>query len=169
MLAAARPWLAVQVLQGAAHASRSLDARETPDRVLRARAAERGLAVHAEFATTEDVLSCFANLPRQAEIEFLLLTMDGIEAGPAAADGRHKRWAHGDLSAEEADAPAVMARYPAFYEHLVLARNRAWLPRIEDMLAAKADAFILVGTGHMVGPGSLTEILAAQGTDLTRV
>jgi uncharacterized protein YbaP (TraB family) len=168
-LAAARPWLAVQMLQGAANASRGLKPEHSPDGLLTARAAELGIPIRSEFPTTGDNLAAFASLPRDAEVQFLLWTLDSIEAGPAAADARQRRWAIGDLSLEEADAPAVQSRYPDFYAHLVIARNHGWVPRIQQLVETRTPALVLVGAGHMVGPESIPELLAAQGLPLERV
>jgi uncharacterized protein YbaP (TraB family) len=69
----------------------------------------------------------------------------------------------GKLTAEDvADHPEEM--------HLVLdQRNRNWMPQIESMLAAKRTTFITVGAAHLVGPGSVMEMLCKRGWKVQRI
>jgi len=55
------------------------------------------------------------------------------------------------------------ADYPAFYEHLVVGRNRAWVGRIQEMMREGAAAFVVVGTGHLVGSEGLPVLLERAG------
>jgi hypothetical protein len=58
--------------------------------------------------------------------------------------------------------------YPAYLDALLGKRNRAWVPRLEELHGA-GGAFIAVGAGHLVGPGNLLDLLAARGFAITRV
>jgi uncharacterized protein YbaP (TraB family) len=53
-------------------------------------------------------------------------------------------------------------------DDLVLARNRAWLARLEPLMAA-GGAFVAVGAAHLRGPGSVVELLRDRGFQVTRV
>ena len=46
-------------------------------------------------------------------------------------------------------------------------RNARWVPAIEELMADRA--FIAVGVSHLVGPGSLPDLLAARGHTVTRI
>ena len=48
-------------------------------------------------------------------------------------------------------------------------RNRNWMPQIESMLAAKKTTFITVGAAHLVGPGSVMEMLCKRGWKVQRI
>jgi uncharacterized protein YbaP (TraB family) len=48
-------------------------------------------------------------------------------------------------------------------------RNRAWLPQIENMLASKETTFVTVGVAHLVGSGSIVDMMCARGWKVERV
>jgi uncharacterized protein YbaP (TraB family) len=52
---------------------------------------------------------------------------------------------------------------------MVVARNRAWLPRVEELVRENARAFLLIGTGHLVGPGNLIDLLSERGFTPERI
>jgi len=56
---------------------------------------------------------------------------------------------------------------PAFYQSLVLDRNRRWIPRIESCLAT-GSCFVVVGAAHMVGSDGLIAMLRQKGYKITQ-
>jgi uncharacterized protein len=52
-------------------------------------------------------------------------------------------------------------------ERLLLARNRSWIPALEKAHAA-GGAFVAVGALHLVGAGSVVELLRARGFTVER-
>jgi uncharacterized protein len=52
-------------------------------------------------------------------------------------------------------------------ERLLLARNRAWIPALEKAHAA-GGAFVAVGALHLIGEGSVVELLRARGFTVER-
>jgi uncharacterized protein YbaP (TraB family) len=169
LLAPMRPWLAAQALRMASDARRGVDPTTAPESVFRTRASQARIPIRSEFATAAALMEFFGALPPQAEIDLLSLELDDITADVAAVRRRAELWLQGDLTYEEEHAAMVQRNYPALYEHGVVARNEAWLPRIEALLQSETPAFIVVGVGHMVGSGSLREQLSQAGIDLQRV
>jgi uncharacterized protein YbaP (TraB family) len=55
------------------------------------------------------------------------------------------------------------------YNVLITGRNERWTTRIEQMLADNDDALVVVGAGHLVGPGGVPALLAARGFEVDRV
>jgi uncharacterized protein YbaP (TraB family) len=55
------------------------------------------------------------------------------------------------------------------YDALITGRNERWTTRIEQMLAENDDALVVVGAGHLVGPGGVPALLAARGFGVERV
>jgi hypothetical protein len=60
------------------------------------------------------------------------------------------------------------AQFPALVKALLGDRNESWIPAIEE-LHAEGGGFVAVGAGHLVGPHSVLELLAARGFTVTRV
>lgn len=53
--------------------------------------------------------------------------------------------------------------YPEIYETLLVARNEAWLPKIEEFAKTPEKEFVLVGFAHLVGEDGLIEQLKNLG------
>jgi uncharacterized protein len=46
---------------------------------------------------------------------------------------------------------------------VLVARNRKWIPKIEALLKEDKNYLIIVGTGHLVGAGSVIDLLKKDG------
>ena len=64
---------------------------------------------------------------------------------------------------------AEFADYPDLYEKLIGARNRAWLPAIEELLAGDRDAMVVVGAMHLVADDGIIEMLRQKGYTVTQL
>jgi uncharacterized protein YbaP (TraB family) len=60
------------------------------------------------------------------------------------------------------------ADFVEFMKELALDRNASWIPEIEDM-AKKGDSFVAVGALHLLGDGSVVDLLGKDGWTVTRV
>jgi hypothetical protein len=163
LLAPLRPWLAAQLLKMALETQAGSVHEHSAEEVLAARARDCGIPVHSEFPTADAVFGMFAGFPRDAEVEYLRFTLDDVEDGPETFLRDARATSGGDLTAIETKAASMRERYPALHNELAVARNRAWVPRIQAMAAASTRAFIVVGAGHMVGADSVRELLAEAG------
>ena len=73
-------------------------------------------------------------------------------------------WRRGDMAGLEAVALEPMrAEMPSMVEELLLRRNRAWLPRLEALLADEPVELVVVGALHLAGEQGLLAELAARG------
>jgi hypothetical protein len=76
-------------------------------------------------------------------------------------------WTKGDLqklaSLEDAEAD------PKERALTLDTRNRAWLPKIEDMLKGSNTWFITVGALHLTGPNGVIGLLCARHWKVQRV
>jgi hypothetical protein len=55
-----------------------------------------------------------------------------------------------------------------FMKDLLFDRNASWIDEIEDM-GKKGDAFVAVGAMHLIGDGSVVDLLAKKGWKIERV
>jgi len=53
-------------------------------------------------------------------------------------------------------------------DELLLRRNASWIPAIEKMIAT-GDAFVAVGAAHLIGKGSVLDLLRQKGYTVSRV
>jgi uncharacterized protein YbaP (TraB family) len=60
------------------------------------------------------------------------------------------------------------AQFHTFIKALLADRNEAWIPVIEK-LHAEGGGFVAVGAGHLAGPHSVLDLLAARGYTITRL
>ena len=61
--------------------------------------------------------------------------------------------------------------YPRLYQRINVARNNAWVPKIEQRLTAPGtdDTLVVVGALHLLGPDGVVEKLRAKGYRVERV
>jgi uncharacterized protein YbaP (TraB family) len=58
---------------------------------------------------------------------------------------------------------------PELREVLLIERNRNWIPEIEKALATEHDVMFLVGAAHLVGEGSVVDLLREKGLEVTQL
>ena len=131
--------------------------------VLRKRASDAGALIRTEFDAPDGIFAYFASMPPEAELEYLRLTLDDVAAGPDTLRREAQATADGDVSPIERKTANMKMQYPALYDALVAARNRAWLPRMDTMITSRARGFIVVGSGHLVGEDGLLRLLESDG------
>ncbi len=58
---------------------------------------------------------------------------------------------------------------PKGFKAILTDRNQDWVPKIEQMFGDDDKEFVLVGVGHLVGEGSVIELLEAKGYQVTKL
>lgn len=158
-----RPWLAGQLLE-IVHRDRSgIDATADVHNVLLSLARDSGKAIRTELPDAEATLAFFANLGHAAEIDYLMWTLDRVAGQGTEIREQVAAWLVGDGSVVEAQVVEMQRTYPALYRRLIAERNRAWIPRIQEMLRQPGSTFVLVGDSHMPGEGGIPVLLARSG------
>ena len=122
------------------------------------------------FETVELQTAAFDDLSDAAQVEFL---MQAVEASPDSSAAQFARlvalWASGDDDGLGTFMSDEMAQ-PEVFESLLVARNRAWVPQIESLLAREGEtALVVVGAGHLVGRQSVVEMLREAGYTVDRL
>lgn len=73
-------------------------------------------------------------------------------------------WRSGDMAVFEQEALEPMASdFPKIYQALIVNRNNAWLPKIENMLKTEEVEMVLVGALHLAGDAGLLHLLRSKG------
>jgi len=123
----------------------------------------------AAFLETADFqISLFSSLV-DAEAETLLRQMldEMDELKPLATDMLNA-WRTGNDERLYQLVHKGFTDYPDLYEKIMLNRNRNWIPDLERLLGADQDVFVVVGAGHLVGPGSVVDLLRKRGYSIRR-
>ena len=142
----ARPWFVVMRL--ISHLARS--PRPSMDDALASAAHERGLRLEA-LESWEAQLSALASTVTPAD---LTRTIRARAAVACEMEALRVAYRGGD----EATLRRVLLQQGALLD----GRTRAWLPRIERLLADRG-AFVAVGLGHLLGDRGLPALLAQAG------
>ena len=110
----------------------------------------------------------FDLLPEDVQISMLYETALMMDESTAMLDHLVDEWAEGDvegLAALGAD-PDGVGMSDAAYQAILVTRNKAWVPQIEEMLETPGTVFIAVGAAHFAGPDSVITMLRDKGYDV---
>jgi uncharacterized protein YbaP (TraB family) len=157
-----RPWI-VEVTLTVALAQRSGATRGGG--VEQAIVADPNLAAQRRaFETVEQQVAMFADAPPREQAASLEQTLKEIEEDPSSYERLAKAWASSDLKALQAEAlDPLRKESPALFKRLVTDRNRAWIAQIVQRLNGSGHTVVVVGAGHLLGPGGLPQRLRAMG------
>ena len=72
-------------------------------------------------------------------------------------------WRKGGASSTEKAILEMKSQWPVLYKTMLADRNAAWLPHINEYLAAGSPVLVIVGLAHLHGPDGLLKQLAESG------
>jgi uncharacterized protein YbaP (TraB family) len=115
-----------------------------------------------------DQIALFDAMSMDAQAEYLLASLEQARDLPKEVDAMVRAWQRGDTAWFENQLKSELGRDPALYQSVLAARNRKWVPKIEALLNDDVNYLVIVGTGHLVGPGSVIELLRKDGIGATQ-
>jgi uncharacterized protein len=113
--------------------------------------------------TVHDQISLFQNMSMDTQAEYLLSSLEQAHDLPKDVASMVRAWQRGDAEWFENEMQSEFGRDPALYQSVLVARNRKWLPKIEALLNDDKNYLVIVGTGHLVGRGSVLDLLKKDG------
>jgi uncharacterized protein YbaP (TraB family) len=123
----------------------------------------------AALETVEYQLSIFDSLTRDAQIDYMMKTIEGSDDIKALLDAMMAEWLAGDADGLARLMNEDMAGEQALMERLLWQRNRAWADWVVERLDMPGTVFVAVGAGHLAGEKSVQADLAARGLTVSRV
>ena len=78
-------------------------------------------------------------------------------------------WRDGSLDELADSLMSDFDGYPGLYDALVASRNRNWVTQLEALMSPSTSRLVVVGALHLVGKGSVIELLESKGYRVTRV
>jgi uncharacterized protein len=107
-------------------------------------------------------LAMFDTLPPAAQDHMAIAAITARPEARSRARTMVSAWARGDRAALEAVVAEAIAKTPEIAEPVIHARNRLWAASVAQRLEQPGDVMLVVGAGHLVGPGSLIEELGKR-------
>jgi uncharacterized protein YbaP (TraB family) len=157
-----RPWLAdvtVGLLDMAPKGAGAADGVEQS-----VSAAAPPTARRQAFETAEQQIGFLADAPEADQLASLEDTLRQIEEEPDAYDRLLAAWLAGDLQALQTEGLEPMQKAsPDLFDRMITQRNQRWVEAISQRMAGSGETVVVVGAGHLVGPGGVPALLRARG------
>jgi uncharacterized protein YbaP (TraB family) len=122
----------------------------------------------AGLETVHDQIALFDALSMDAQADYLMSSLEEAHDLPKEVDAMVHAWQRGDTAWFADQLKSELGRDPALYQSVLVARNRKWVPKIEALLNDDKNYLVIVGTGHLVGQGSVIELLGKDGIIATQ-
>jgi uncharacterized protein YbaP (TraB family) len=117
----------------------------------------------AGLETVHDQIALFEALPIESQADYLVSSLEEAHDLPKEVNAMVHAWANGDTKWFAEQMKSELGRDPVLYESVLVARNRKWVPKIEALLNDDKNYLVIVGTGHLVGQGSVIALLKKDG------
>jgi hypothetical protein len=156
------PWFAAEAISQLQLTQLGFQAQSGVEMYFLARARADGKRI-AGLETLQDQLALFEGLSPNEQAEYLISSLEQARELPKDVDDMVRAWQRGDARWFDTQLKSELGRDPALYEAVLAARNRKWAPKIEALLNEDANTLVIVGTGHLVGRGSVLDLLRKDG------
>jgi uncharacterized protein YbaP (TraB family) len=117
----------------------------------------------AGLETVHDQIALFDAMSMDAQAEYLVTSLEQARDLPKDVDAMVRAWRSGDTAWFESQLKTELGRDPKLYQSVLVARNRKWVPKIEALLSDDRNYLVIVGTAHLVGQGSVLDLLKKDG------
>ena len=126
----------------------------------------------AGLETGAEQIAFLDGMGKQEQVQFLTEALGEAKQGSGETARLHNAWRAGDARLLWEDMGADMKKeYPRLYQRINVARNDAWVPKIEQRLTAPGtdDTLVVVGALHLLGPDGVVEKLRTKGYKVERI
>jgi uncharacterized protein YbaP (TraB family) len=113
--------------------------------------------------TVESQIQVFANLTPEQEVQYLVMILQQGSKVEESIDLLLNAWKTGNIRELDRALNGDMDSFPAMRKALFDDRHANWMPQIEAMLNDGRTHVIVVGAAHLVGKGSVIDLLRAKG------
>ena len=155
-----RPWYLALMLQSPALHGLSEDLGVEEFLMKRAQAHSKPMI---GLESTREHIEIFSGLSDRQSEAMLLLTFIPSEKGSRESVDMVESWRRGDADAETRIFINGFRDFPSLAERILFARNRNWIPKIENYIRSGQTYFVVVGAAHMGGPDGVLALLRGRG------
>jgi uncharacterized protein YbaP (TraB family) len=166
-----RPWLIAQLIAQMEFEAAGYDARNGVDAWFLGRA--DGTRTVQPLESLDEQMSVFAALPAELQEELLREILEKTDAFVETTHAMLRAFETGDEAMLLEVIGTGPTRDPArrlFHERFFVERNRRMAERLALLSTDPSRTrFVVVGTGHLIGPDSVPALLEDQGFEVERV
>lgn len=161
------PWYAAITLSTLPLIRSGYDSKHGVEHMLNVRAKALGRP-HSGLETAAYQIGLFDSLPLDTQKRYFAEVVGELPTLTDQLGQIVNAWRTGDADGL-AELMNATEDDPLLFEMLLIRRNKAWAEWVRQRLDRPGVVFMAVGAGHLAGPGSLQEQLAAQGIKTDRV
>lgn len=161
------PWAAAITIQVLAMTKSGFDINSGAEKQLTAAAKAANKPIEG-VETMAYQLDVFDTLPVADQIAFLNESTQGIDDLPTGMDRLVELWAQPDPEGLALAMNEGLTN-PTLYNAVLTKRNANWAKWVHAEMDKPGTTFFAVGAGHLSGPTSLPNLLAAYGIAVQRV
>ena len=165
------PWYVGLIITITEMTKLGLDPKLGLDAHLAALATEAGKPT-AGLETGAQQIAFLDGMSKEEQLQFLAEALSESRDAKEETAKLHAAWRAGKADVLWQDMAVQMKKeYPNLYQRINVARNDAWVPKIEKRLtdSGKGDTLVVVGALHLLGPDGVVEKLRAKGYAVERV
>ena len=160
------PWLAEVALAGGAYRRAGADAASGVEKTIAAMATPK--AARRAFETPEQQIALLSGGTMDEQVASLRETLHEMDEKPDEFEVLVKAWMDGDVNALDREALAPIRKAtPGLFRRLVTDRNARWTKILDARLKGRGRTVVVVGVGHLLGPGGVPARLRALGYSVT--
>ena len=166
-----KPWLAFMTLSQRLYQDIGYSEKLGVDLHFLERAHQQTMQV-VELETFEGQIKLLDQLSEQEQVALLRETLLDFEQARAQAEQLATNWRQGELEAMDKLINGWFAEKPSLQrvqQVLLYDRNQAMAARTAELLEQGGKPFVVVGAGHLIGAGSVVDVLRTQGYQVERL
>ena len=157
-----KPWFAALTIESLEWTKAGFDPNLGLDKHFYDLAVADGKSVQG-LETMSFQIGLFDDMPMDQQDKLLADMLKDVDTEQANLSKLIAAWRDGDAPTVERIVLADLKSDPIIYKRLLADRNRAWLPKIDQLFARNGSALVIVGAAHLVGPDGLLAQLKAKG------
>ena len=119
-----------------------------------------------EFGYLESVdyqLNLLGKMNARDQKSFLSQTLKDLDIAAQLSGDMVAAWQQGDADKLYTLLFKSFEAHPGIEERLLNRRNKDWILKIEEMLGKPQNTMVIVGTGHLIGPKGIVQLLRQKG------
>ncbi len=163
-----RPWLAAVVVGLAYVHRRDLTMLDGVDDQIIEQAEAQGKELRY-LESIEDQMKLLVMGDDLAQVRALKRQLVSLPKSVEHTQDLVDTWARGDAERFAALIEQDFAGHVEAQDLLISNRNRAWVPRVAELLQSGKTAMVTVGAAHIGGPKGLISLLCGEGHEVERV